>query len=140
MEDLHESEEEDMDMADVWLDAVSNKACFFLPSNEPTSVHAPLYTVLQRCISKPCRVMFKCLSLFVKGTLNVQPRRESTTSYFEFLSKNEHDIRNLVEHVAIFYDRLTIFERCAQCYSNCLATVRVLGPRFLPSHILFLLD
>ncbi len=45
MENLHESEEEDMDMADVWLDVVSNKACFFLPS-----IHAPLYTALQRCI------------------------------------------------------------------------------------------
>ncbi|SJL16740.1 uncharacterized protein ARMOST_20269 [Armillaria ostoyae] len=64
------------------------------------------------------------LSLFVEGALNVKPRRESATAYFDFLSKNEHDIRNLVEHAAIFYDHLTIFERCAQWHSNCLATVR----------------
>ncbi|KAK0431261.1 hypothetical protein EV421DRAFT_1854236 [Armillaria borealis] len=64
------------------------------------------------------------LRLFVEGALNVKPRRESATAYFDFLSKNEHDIRNLVEHAAIFYDHLTIFERCAQWYSNCSATTK----------------
>ncbi|KAK0440177.1 hypothetical protein EV421DRAFT_1818122 [Armillaria borealis] len=64
------------------------------------------------------------LSLFVEGALNVKPRRESATAYFDFLSQNEHDIRNLVEHAVIFYDHLTIFERCAQWHSNCLATTK----------------
>ncbi|KAK0191644.1 hypothetical protein F5146DRAFT_1049720 [Armillaria mellea] len=64
------------------------------------------------------------LNLFVEGALNVKPRRESATAYFDFLSKNEHDIRNLIEHAAIFYDHLIIFRRCAQWYSKCSAMTR----------------
>ncbi len=30
---------EDLDMADVWLDAVSNKACSFLPCSHPSTLH-----------------------------------------------------------------------------------------------------
>ncbi|KAG7443277.1 uncharacterized protein BT62DRAFT_338989 [Guyanagaster necrorhizus] len=61
------------------------------------------------------------LSILVEDVLNIKPRCRSTTAHHDFLSKDEHEIRELGEHAAIFYDHLTVFKRYAQRYSKCLA-------------------